>query len=302
MKSASIKKSIKKSCSGWLFITPMVLGICFFTLYPIFQSFYYSFFDYDYVSKFDFVGFANFKRVFTDKETVKVIRNTLYFAVLNIPVVMIGSYMLALFLNIKIKGAKVLTVLYYLPCVVPAIVGGTVWSYLLRYNPDYPGLINTFLSKAGFPMQKFFYSDNSSAIVTIVIMNLWTLGGGIIIWLAQFKNIPKQLYESVEMDGGGAFRRFITITLPMSTPMVFYNLVTMLVITLQFYGTLTFAPNGGRGIDNSVFMYGLKIYHEAFRRYNIGFASALAWVLIVVVGMLTGLLFKTNKWVQYDNV
>ena len=301
MISVTLKKRIRGSVSGWLFVLPMTVGICVFTLVPIVQSFYYSFFNYDVVSVFDFVGFGNYIRVFTESEMSKVVTNTLFFVAVNIPVVMCGSYLLALFLNVNVKGIKVFRVLYYLPCVMPAIVGGIVWSYLMRDNPETPGIFNQFLISLGLSSSAFFNAENLTAILSIVLMNLWSLGGGTIIWLAQFKNIPKQLYEAAEMDGAGAGRKFFSITLPMSTPMIFYNLITTFIVTLQFNGTLTFAPNGGRGNDKATYMFGLKIYHEAFRRYNMGYACALAWVLVVAVGLLTGLVFKTNKWVQYDS-
>lgn len=301
MISVTLKKRIRGSVSGWLFVLPMTVGICVFTLVPIVQSFYYSFFNYDVVSVFDFVGFGNYIKVFTESEMSKVVTNTLFFAAVNIPVVMCGSYLLALFLNVNVKGIKVFRVLYYLPCVMPAIVGGIVWSYLMRDNSETPGIFNQFLISLGLSSSAFFNAENLTAILSIVLMNLWSLGGGTIIWLAQFKNIPKQLYEAAEMDGAGAGRKFFSITLPMSTPMIFYNLITTFIVTLQFNGTLTFAPNGGRGNDKATYMFGLKIYHEAFRRYNMGYACALAWVLVVAVGLLTGLVFKTNKWVQYDS-
>ena len=297
-----LKKRVRGSVAGWLFITPMVFGICVFTLYPIIQSLYYSFYDYNMTSRFDFVGLGNYITIFTgDSDMTKVITNTLLFALVNIPVTLCGSYLLALFLNANLKGIKVFRVLFYLPCTMPAIVSGIVWSYIMRYNVETPGLFNQLLSAMGLPMSRFFYADNFSAVASIVLMNLWSLGGGTIIWLAQFKNIPKQLYEAAEIDGAGAVHRFFAITLPMSTPMVFYNLITNIIVTLQFNGTLTFAPNTGAGNGNATLMFGLKIYLEAFRRTNMGYACALAWVLVVVVGLVTALLFKTNKWVQYDN-
>lgn len=300
MADVKLKKKIKNSVDGWLFVLPMTIGICAFTLLPIIQSLYYSLYDYDVTSKFDFVGLGNYIKVFTDSQMPKIVGNTLLFAAVNIPTVMVGSYLLALLLNQPLKGIKVFRVLYYLPCVLPAIVGGIVWSYIMRYNVETPGLFNQFLVKLGLPMSEFFYAENATALLSIVLMNLWGLGGGTIIWLAQFKNIPKQLYEVAEMDGAGVFRKFFCITLPMSTPMIFYNIITTFIVTLQFNGTLTFAPNGGLGNNNATYTYGLKIYHEAFRRYNMGYACALAWVLVAVMGVLTVVLFATNKWVQYD--
>ena len=281
----------------------MTFGICVFTLLPIAQSLWYSFYDYDVVSKFNFVGFGNYVKVFRDPVMGKVVGNTLLFAVVNIPVVMVGSYLLALLLNTNVKGVKAFRVIYYLPCVMPAIVGGIVWSYIMRYDvtAENPGFFNTILLSLGLDQFKFFYAESSAAILSIVFMNLWSLGGGVIVWLAQFKNIPKQLYEAASIDGAGSVISFFKITLPLSTPMIFYNLITTFIVTLQFNGTLTFAPNQGFGYNNSVFMFGLKIYDEAFRRYNMGYACALAWLLVAAVGLCTIVVFKTDKWVQYAN-
>lgn len=299
---SQLKKRLRTSVTGWLFILPMTFGICMFTLMPILQSLYYSFYDYNLTSRFDFVGLGNYLEIFAgDNEMKTVLVNTLLFALVNIPVTLVGSYLLALLLNVSLRGIKVFRVLYYLPCTMPAIVSGIVWSYIMRYNVETPGLFNQFLVGMGLPMSYFFYADNFSAIVSIVLMNLWSLGGGTIIWLAQFKNIPKQLYEAAEIDGASAIRRFFSITLPLSTPMIFYNLITNFIVTLQFNGTLTFAPNSGLGNGNATYMFGLKIYHEAFRRSNMGYACALAWILVLLVGLITVGLFFSNKWVQYDN-
>ena len=303
MNGKTLAKKIRGSVTGWLFLLPMTFGICVFTLLPIAQSLWYSFYDYDVVSKFDFIGFGNYVKVFRDPVMGKVVWNTLLFAVVNIPVVMVGSYLLALLLNTNVKGVKAFRVIYYLPCVMPAIVGGIVWSYIMRYDvtAENPGFFNTILLSLGLDQFKFFYAESSAAILSIVFMNLWSLGGGVIVWLAQFKNIPKQLYEAASIDGAGSVISFFKITLPLSTPMIFYNLITTFIVTLQFNGTLTFAPNQGFGYNNSVFMFGLKIYDEAFRRYNMGYACALAWLLVAAVGLCTIVVFKTDKWVQYAN-
>lgn len=303
MNGKILAKKIRGSVTGWLFLLPMTFGICVFTLLPIAQSLWYSFYDYDVVSKFNFVGFGNYVKVFRDPVMGKVAGNTLLFAVVNIPVVMVGSYLLALLLNTNMKGVKAFRVIYYLPCVMPAIVGGIVWSYVMRYDvtAENPGFFNTILLSLGLDQFKFFYAESSAAILSIVFMNLWSLGGGVIVWLAQFKNIPKQLYEAASIDGAGSVISFFKITLPLSTPMIFYNLITTFIVTLQFNGTLTFAPNQGFGYNNSVFMFGLKIYDEAFRRYNMGYACALAWLLVAAVGLCTIVVFKTDKWVQYAN-
>ena len=300
MISVTLKKRIRGSVSGWLFVLPMTVGICVFTLVPIVQSFYYSFFNYDVVSVFDFVGFGNYIKVFTESEMSKVVTNTLFFAAVNIPVVMCGSYLLALFLNVNVKGIKVFRVLYYLPCVMPAIVGGIVWSYLMRDNPETPGIFNQFLISLGLSSSAFFNAENLTAILSIVLMNLWSLGGGTIIWLAQFKNIPKQLYEAAEMDGAGAGRKFFSITLPMSTPMIFYNLIMGIIGGLQIFTQVLLLRNPNNSEALNFFV--LHIYDNAMGNNMMGYASALSWILFVIIAAITAVTFKTSKWVYYGEV
>ena len=279
---------------------PTLLGVGLFTIYPVTQSLYYSFYEYDIISVFKYVGMDNYLEFFRDPEMGQVIGNTFFFALINIPTCMVLSYLLALLLNTSLPGIKVFRVLYYLPCVVPAIVGGVIWSYLMRTNVESPGIFNQFLMALGFERSLFFYAEDRTALASIVLMNLFSLGGGTITWLAQFKNIPKTLYEAAEIDGANKSAKFFYITLPMSTPMIFYNLITQLIVTLQFNGTLTFAPRGGRGNGNATYTFGLKIYYEAFRRYEMGYASALAWILTLMVGGINLIIFKTSKWVSYD--
>lgn len=300
MNRKTLKKRVIGSIPGWLFMLPTILGVGIFTIYPVTRSLYFSFFEYDLISVFEFVGLDNYKEVFLDPEMGKVIGNTFFFALINIPTCMIGSYLLALLLNVETPGIKFFRVLYYLPSVVPAIVGGIIWSYLMRTNVESPGLFNQMLMALGFERSLFFHAEDVSALASIVLMNIFGLGGGTITWLAQLKNIPRTIYEAAEIDGVKALSKFFYITLPMSTPMIFYNLITQLIVTLQFNGTLTFAPRGGRGNNNATYTFGLKIYHEAFRRYDMGYASALAWVLTFMIGLINILVFKTSKWVNYD--
>jgi len=273
MNGKTFAKKIRGSVTGWLFLLPMTFGICVFTLLPIAQSLWYSFYDYDVVSKFDFVGFGNYVKVFRDPVMGKVVGNTLLFAVVNIPVVMVGSYLLALLLNTDVKGVKAFRVIYYLPCVMPAIVGGIVWSYVMRYDvtAENPGFFNTILLSLGLDQFKFFYAESSAAILShsfheSVEFRRRRKSYG---W-RNSKIYRSNFTEAASIDGAGSVISFFKITLPLSTPMIFYNLITTFIVTLQFNGTLTFAPNQGFGYNNSVFMFGLKIYDEAFRRYNMG--------------------------------
>ncbi|GHV04069.1 sugar ABC transporter permease [Clostridia bacterium] len=294
----SFKKFIKRNYTGWLFAAPLVVGLLVFTVYPVISSLMYSFFDYNMLNRSLFVGFGNYVTMFTaDPEFYKAVGNTLFFSAVNVPLIMATSYVLAALLNKQTRGIGAFRVLFYLPCMIPAVAGAILWKDL--FDPTL-GVFNRILGAVGLGPYKFFMSDNLGAIGAMLWMNTWGIGGGMILWLAAFKNIPRELYESADIDGARRFRKLISITLPMSTPMIFFNLVTMIIASLQYNGTLIFAPRNGRGLDDALYMYGVKIYTDAFTaRARVGYGSALAWVLLLFIALLVGVTFKTNKWVQY---
>lgn len=295
MNKTALKKQVRESLSGWLLILPMIFGICMFTLYPVIQSVMYSFHDYDMITKYDFVGFRQYIKVFRDPVIWKAISNTAIFGILNIPMIIVLTYVLALVLNMNVPGIKVFRVVYYLPCVIPAIAGGIVWSSIMKSGTEAPGIFNQLRRFLGLEPSLYFYSRDFEAIRSILVMNLWGIGGGVVTWLAAFKNIPEQLYEAAEIDGANKCVRLFKITIPLSTPLLLYNLVTLTISTVQFNGTLTFAPNMGAGYDNATLFLGVKIYNEAFRRLNIGYAAALSWILMIITAILTVLIFKINE-------
>lgn len=289
------KKRVRKSVPGWLFILPMLFGIAVFTLYPIVQSVTYSFHDYDMITKYEFVGFGQYTKMFRDPVILKAIANTFLFAVINVPMMIVLTYALALVLNTKLPGIKIFRVVYYLPCVIPAIAGGIVWSAIMKSGTEAPGIFNQIRAAVGMKPSLYFYSRNFESIRSILVMNLWGVGGGVIVWIAAFQNIPEQLYEAAKIDGANKAVQLFRITIPLSSPMLLYNLITLLIANLQFSGTLTFAPNMGAGYENSTLFLGVKIYNEAFRRLNIGYAAALSWVLMIITAVFAAITFKLNK-------
>ena len=290
----SIKKRIMRSIPGWLLISPMVFGICAFTLYPVIQSVMYSFHDYDMITTYEFVGFGQYAKIFRDPVIIKAIKNTFLFGIINIPMIIVLTYALALLLNIKVFGIKVFRIWYYLPSVIPTIAGGIVWSAIMKSGYEAPGIFNQIRAAVGLEPSLYFNSRDFESIRSILVMNLWGIGGGVVIWLAAFKNIPEQLYEAADIDGANKLVKVFKITIPLSAPMFLYQIITLLIATIQFNGTLTFAPNMGAGYDNSTLFLGVKIYNEAFRRINIGYASALSWVLMIVTAVLSAVIFKIN--------
>ena len=297
MTKAKIKKIFRDNYTGWLFNLPLFLGLLIFTLIPVCCYFYYSFWKHDGISFLAFKGLDNYIKIFTDdKEIGQVVINTLVYTLVSIPLSLIVSYFLALLVNKEAKGVKVFRVLYYLPCMIPTVASGLLWKDM--FDKTY-GVFNKILGAFGLGPYPFF-SDASTAMLSVFLMSLWSMGGSMILWLSAFKNISPQYYEAAELDGAGRLTKLIKITIPMSTPMIFYNMIMSVIGTLQYTGTLTFASRDGRGPDNSLYMYAVKIYREAFiKQDTLGYACALAWVLLIVIGCITAVLFKTSKWVFY---
>ena len=291
-----VAKFFRRNYAGWLFNLPLMIGLAVFTFVPMGLSMYYSLLDIAPDFSAEFVGFANFIRIFNDRDMPMVARNTLLYAVISVPLNIILSYFLALLVNTKFKFTGFFRILYYLPVVIPAVVNGLLWKDLT--DGTY-GVFNHILTSLGF--NKFpFFTSAETAMISLIFMNSWGIGGGMVLWLSAFKNIPNSLYESAKIEGSNAFQRFVHITLPLSTPMIFYNMIMSVIGTLQYNGTLTFASRYGRGPENSLYLYGVKVYFEAFRNGNIGYAAALSWLLFIVIAILTGIMFISSKWVYYQ--
>ena len=280
-------KFLKRNYVGWLFNLPLMIGLAVFTFVPMFLSLYYSLFEIEADFSAQFVGFGNYLRIFSDRSMPKVALNTFLYAVISVPLNIILSYFLALLVNQKFKFTGFFRILYYLPVVIPAVVNGLLWKDLT--DGTY-GVFNKFP----------FFGSAETAMISLIFMNSWGIGGGMVLWLSAFKNIPNSLYESAKIEGANAFQRFVNITLPLSTPMIFYNMIMSVIGTLQYNGTLTFASRYGRGEGDSLYLYGVKVYWEAFRNGNIGYAAALSWLLFLVIAVLTGIMFVSSKWVYYQ--
>lgn len=302
MEKNKVLKFLKDNYTGWLFNLPLIIGLLAFTAFPMICSLVFSFHtDVTIINGkvlMEYVGFKNYADAFTRYgDTVwQTTKNTLVYTVLNVPISLVTSYFLALLINTKLKGVKVFRVLYYLPCMIPAVASGLLWKDM--FDPTY-GVFNKILGAVGLGPYRFF-SDESSAMPSIFLMNLWSVGGSMVLWLSAFKNIGKHYYEAAELDGANAFVRLIYITLPMSTSTIFFNVVTSMIGSLQYTGTLTFAPRDGRGPEDSLYMFGVMVYREAFMKDRLGYASALAWLLLIVISIVTFLLFKSSSWVFYE--
>ena len=283
--------------TGILFASPVIVGILVFTYYPAVQSLYYSFTNYDMFNQEQFIWFRNYEMIFTlDPDTWKVISNTLVYAGVSVPLNLVLGFLLAQAANFKLKGITVYRTLFYLPVIIPSVASGLLFMDMFQVGPS--GILNNILKVARLPEQTWFSSAKTS-LATFIFMNAWNVGGGMIIWLSCFKQIPVSLYEAAELDGANAWNRLVHITVPMSTPIIFYNLITGIIGSLQVSSSLIVGGSNGKGIDGSLYFIAIKIYNEAFKSMNMGYASAFAWILFLFIAVLTVVIFKRSKWVFY---
>ena len=292
-----VRREWRKFFTGVLFASPVIIGVLLFTYYPAVQSLYYSFTNYDMFTQQDFVWFDNYVMIFTlDPDTWKVISNTLIYAGVSVPLNLVLGFLLAQAANFKLKGITVYRTLFYLPVIIPSVASGLLFMDMFQVGPS--GILNNILKTVGLPEFTWF-SSTKTALASFIFMNVWNVGGGRIIWLSCFKQIPATLYEAAELDGANAWHKLVNITIPMSTPIIFYNLITGIIGSLQVSSSLIVGGSSGKGLDNSLYFIAVKIYNEAFKSMSMGYASAFAWVLFLFIAVLTVLIFKRSKWVFY---
>lgn len=294
----AVGRYFKKNWVGLLYVSPVVIGILVFTLLPMATSLFDSFFKYDGITDREWNNFKNYIRPFTiDGETFyKSLGVTFLYSFVNIPLTMVLSFLLALFLNRKLKGIKIFRTLYYLPVVIPTVIYGLLWR---NFTDVEYGLANSMLESIGLGAFPFLTSEKT-AMVTLIFLNLFGLGGGMVLWIASLNGISPELYEACDLEGANGWQKLIYITVPMCTPMIFYNLIMGIIGSLQTFGNVFVLTNGRAGPNNSLLFYVINVYFTAFSTSpEIGYASALSWILFVIIGLFTLLVFRTSKWVFY---
>lgn len=287
----------KESLYGYIMAAPIIVGFFVFTLGPLVASLVLSFTDYSVTNQFQFTGIENFRRLFSgaDPFFYKSLSVTFYYVILAVPVGLLASFLMALMLKPKIPGRGVFRVIFYLPCIVPAIAMATIFTWLL--NPDI-GLFNQILRSLHLPTSQFIYSE-TSVVPTLALMNIWTCGSTMLIFLASLEAIPDQYYEAVEIDGGNGLHKLLHITIPMMTPTIFFNLVMGIINAFQTF-TQSFIMTEG-GPNNASLFYSVLIYREAFTNQRMASACALAWVLFMIIMLVSVLVFRSsNAWVYYE--
>jgi multiple sugar transport system permease protein len=277
------------------FISPWIVGFLAFTLLPILMSLYFSFCNYSLLQPPLFRGLYNINRLLHDAIFWKAIRNTAFYAALALPLGMITALGISILLNSKIRGLGIYRTLVFLPSLVPAVASAMLWLWLFNGKL---GLINIALQKLGWQNPPAWLQNVYFAMPALVIMSLWGVGNTVIIYLAALQAVPRELYEAAEIDGASPIRKVWHVTLPGISPVIFFNLVMGIIGTLQVFAVPYIMTGGGPA--RSTYFYTMYIYDSAFGNLQMGYASALAWVQLLIVLALTGFAAWTSKkWVHY---
>jgi len=287
-----------------LFASPWIIGFLVFTLYPLGASFYYGFTEFSIFQPPKFVGLDVYRELLRDGLFWKSVRNTLYLTVISTPVNLVFSLIIALMLNMRVFALSVYRTVYYIPTIVPLGATSLLWMWIL--NAQY-GLLNSALNRLGLPGPNWL-ADPDLSKLSLIMMGVWASGNIIVIFLASLQEVPAALYESAEIDGAGRWRKFWHITLPWISPIILFQLIMQVITNLQYFTQAYFVVSsshlnqvaGNGGPENSLLMYAMYLYHNAFIYFKMGKASAMAWFLFVFAALITWLIFRSSrKWVSY---
>jgi multiple sugar transport system permease protein len=285
----------REAIHGYIFMLPAILGLLIFLLGPIVVSLYLSFTRYDLLTPPQWIGLGNYQTLFKDPLFWQSLRVSALYSVISVPLGLAFSLLAAVLLDQKMRGIAIFRSIYYLPTVISGVGVAMLWRWM--FNSQY-GVINVLLGKLGIDGPSWI-TDERWALPALIFASLWGIGGTMLIFLAGLQGIPTELYEAAEIDGAGRFRQFLAITVPMLSHVTFFNLVLGIIGALQNF-TDAFVMTGG-GPNNATLFLTLYLYRNAFLYLNMGFASAVAWVLFLIVLMLTLAVFRSSPlWVFYE--
>jgi multiple sugar transport system permease protein len=294
----------RRFITGLLFISPWILGFLMFTLYPMLASLYYSFTEFHIRTAPEWVGFANYTELFNDKLFWTSLVNTLYLVVIGVPLTLLLSFVCAILLNLKVRGQSIYRVLFFMPSIVPTVASALLWVWIL--NPS-SGIVNTLLGQFGVTGPNWF-RDPYWSKPALIMMGLWGMGGTIVIYLSGLQDVPAALLEAAEIDGATWLRRLWHITIPMVSPITLFNLIIGVINTFQYFAqayvfasAVTTSDNAVLGSPlNSTLFYSIYLFQNGFIYLRMGYASAMAWILFLVILACTLLLLRTSdRWTYY---
>lgn len=280
---------------GYLIISPWLIGFLVFTAGPMIASAYLAFTSYDLLSPAHWIGIDNFRRMATDDLFPVSLYNTLYYTVIAVPTQVLVALIVALALNRPLRGIGFFRSVYYLPTVIPTVASVILWVWI--FDPNY-GIANMILQTLGIGPQQWL-QDPQLAKPALILMSLWSVGNQMVIFLAGLQGVPETLYEAAAIDGANRWQRILKVTIPMITPVIFFNVIIGMISSFQIF-TVAFIATGG-GPVNATEFYVLYLYDQGFANFHMGFASALAWVLfIIVLGFTIGQFLLGRQWVYYE--
>lgn len=279
---------------GLAFISPWLIGFAAFTLVPIALSFYFSFCDYSLVQSPVFRGAENYRQLSADPLFWRALGNTFYYAALALPAGMTVALALAMLLNTRVSGQSIYRTLIFLPSLVPIVASSMVWLWFFNTRL---GLLNLLLGRIGVHDPPGWLSDSHWAMPSLALMSLWGVGHTVVIYLAGLQDVPTELYEAAELDGAGAMRKLWHVTLPAISPVILFNLIIGIIGTLQVFAQPYIITRGGPA--RATYFYTMYLVENAFKYLKMGYASAMAWILFLIILILTGLAFWSSKhWVH----
>lgn len=293
----SVRRYRKRDYAAFIFISPWIIGFLVFQAYPFLSSFVYSFTDLSMLKPYKFIGLYNFKEIFTHDQTfIQSLKVTVVYVLISVPLKLTFALFIAMLLNLKVKGIGVFKTLYYLPSILGGSVGiAILWRFLFNKN----GFINQLIGRLGMPAVDWLGSPDIS-LITISLLAVWQFGSSMILFLAALKQIPQELYEAAQVDGSGKVRMFFKITVPMITPIILFNIVMQMINAFQEFAAPFLITKGGP--LKATYLYGLMLYDNAFTYLKMGYASALSWIMFVIILILTALIFKSSAyWTFYQD-
>lgn len=288
----------REALQGFAFISPWFIGFLIFTAGPLLASLFLSFTQWGFVDEPKFIGLQNYQKMFSDPVFWIALRVTATFTAMSVPLVILVALSVALLMTRKLPGMYIFRTLYYLPAVVGGVPMALIWMWV--FQPDY-GILNRMLHLAGLPGPNWLGSPQS-AMIAIVMVSAWNFGLPMVVFIAGLQNIPPVLYEAASLDGANAWRRLRHVTLPMLSPTIFFILVNQIIVSFQVFDVVYVITNGNGSPLRSTLTYLLYFFQNAFQRFNMGYASALVWMLFLIIMGFTLLIFKSSSlWVFYES-
>lgn len=283
----------KETVLAYLFLAPWIIGLIVFYIGPVVVSAVLSFTNYNIISPPRFTGLTNYEKMLTDGQFVQALKVTLYYTVFFLFTYVVLTLFVAMLANVPRRAVGLFRLLVFLPSLIPLFAAAVLWGWM--FNTDF-GLVNYVLGQFGLPRQGFF-QDPRQALPLVGMLTFWSIGSAFLVYLSGLQSIPTHLYEAITIDGASAFRKFWHVTLPMLSPVILFNLIIGIVLSFQVFDIAWVLTDGGPA-DSTLFWV-LLIFRRAFEEFQMGYASALSWVLFIVVAVLTGLIFRTARWWVY---